>query len=65
MAQKKETTVQDVLNGITEVMKKESQTIQNAYGLGFIEHLLKEKFVQPQSVLTLAQNWMKNTDTKL
>ena len=58
-------TLKTVIEDITTVLNQGPQKSQNYNALSIIEHLIKEKFTQPQNVIVLGQRMLQNTDTKL
>ena len=62
-----EPTIKTILEDVTEVFKdgKINISIMHTNALSLVEHLIKEKFITPQTVISLGERYLKGPHTNI
>ena len=62
-----EPTIKTILEDVTKVFKtgELSLSIKHTYALSLVEHLIKEKFMTPQSIISLGERYLKGPHTHI
>ena len=62
-----EPTVKTILEDVTKVFTagELSLSIKHTYALSLVEHLIKEKFITPQTIISLGERYLKGPHTHI